>query len=149
MTTQGSESVTIQAAPEVVWPWVADLTKHAEWSPKLYRAELVSGEPGQVGARYRSVGAIPGDKNHGNDVEITDVVFGQRFALVATDANGAHRNTYTLRPSGAGTEVTFELVFPAMTGMAKVLLPILFPLVGMSDIRKRMGLLKVKVEAAS
>lgn len=149
MTTQGSESVTIQAAPDVVWPWIADLGKHAAWSPKPYRVELVSGKPGAVGARYRSFGVIPGDKNHANDVEITDVVPAQRFALVSTDENGAHQNTYTLTSSGTGTEVTFHLVFPEMRGMAKVPLPVLFPIVGKSDMRKRMGLLKAKVESSS
>jgi len=44
--------------------------------------DLVSGEPGAVGARYRSVGVIPGDKDHANDVEITEVVPGKRFVPV-------------------------------------------------------------------
>jgi hypothetical protein len=37
-------TVTIDAPPEKVWPWVADLSKHAEWSPKPYRVEWLSGE---------------------------------------------------------------------------------------------------------
>lgn len=149
MTTQGRESVTINAGPEVVWPWIANLDKHIAWSPKPYRVELLSGEPGTVGARYRSFGAIPGDKNHANDILITEVDHAKRFALVATDDNGDHQNTYTLTPSGEGTEVTFHMVFPAMKGMAKVLLPVLFPILGKADLRTRMGLLKAKVESPS
>ena len=147
MTTQGTESITIQAAPDVVWPWIADLGRHAAWSPKPYKVDLVSGEPGTAGARYRSVGVIPGDKDHANDVEITEVVPGQRFVLVGSDANGPHQNIYTLRPSGTGTEVTHQLIFPEMKGVAKVLLPVLFPLVGKSDMRKRLGLLKTAIES--
>ena len=56
MTTQGTESITIQAAPDVVWPWIADLGKHAAWSPKPYKVDLVSGEPGTV-AGCRCFGA--------------------------------------------------------------------------------------------
>jgi hypothetical protein len=34
-----------------------------------------------------------------------------------------------------------------MNGVAKVLLPVLFPLVGKSDMRKRLGLLKTAIES--
>jgi uncharacterized protein YndB with AHSA1/START domain len=149
MTTQGTVSVTIAARPEAVWPWVADLGKHAEWSPKPYRVELVSGEMNAVGSRYRSVGWVPpNDGNHANDVEITQVEPTSRFALEATDDSGVFRNTFDLVTVDAGTEVTFHLVFPEMRGMSAILVPILFPLVGKSDMRKRMGLLKAKVESA-
>jgi uncharacterized protein YndB with AHSA1/START domain len=148
MPTQGSFPVTIDAPPAQVWPWISDLTKHPDWSPKPYRVELVSGQPGTVGARYRSAGWIPGDKDHSNDVEITEVVENERFAFRADDAQGAFANTYVLRPAGAGsTEVVFDLVFPQMKGMAALAVPVLFPLVGKPDIRKRMQLLKAAVEA--
>ncbi len=147
MTTSGTFSVTIQSPPETVWPWIAQLDKHAEWSPKPYRVELVSGEPNTVGSRYRSVGWVPGDKNHANDVEITDVITNSRFALLAHEASGTFENTYDLRPSGSGTEVTFHLVFPQMQGVAAFLLPVLFPLTAKPDNRKRLALLKTKVEA--
>lgn len=149
MTTQGTVSVTVGAPPERVWPWVADIARHGEWSPKPYRVELVSGEPNAVGSHYRSVGWVPpNDGTHENDVEITQVVPMTRFALDATDSNGTFANTFDLTPAGDGTEVTFHIVFPPMKGMSAVMVPILFPLVGMSDIRKRMRLLKQKVETA-
>ena len=144
--THGSASVTIRATPEQVWPWVAELELHAQWSPKPYDVELVSGPPGAVGSTYRSVGWIPGDKHHTNQVEITEAVPAQRFALRATDEAGTFRNSFELRPVEGGTEVTFQLVFPTMRGMGALLVPVLFPVVGMKDIRKRMSLLKDKVE---
>lgn len=149
MTTQGTVSVTIDAPPESVWPWVSDISRHGAWSPKPYRVEHVSGEPNAVGSRYRSVGWVPpNDSNHENDVEITQVVPMTRFALEATDSSGTFANTFDLTPVGGGTEVRFQVVFPAMKGLSAVLVPILFPLVGMSDIRKRMQLLKQKVETS-
>ncbi len=149
MTTQGSESIMIEASPEAVWPWVARLEKHPEWSPQPYRVELVSGEPETVGCTYRSVGVVPGDKNHANEVEVSEVVPGRRFALRAHDENGYFENSFDLQPSGTGTEVTFKLVFPQMKGVTKFLLPVLFPIVGKSDMRKRMALLKAKVESGA
>jgi uncharacterized protein YndB with AHSA1/START domain len=149
MTVHGTARATIQAPPEVVWPWVADLAKHAEYSPKPYRVELVSGEPGAVGSTYKSVGAIPGDKNHENSVEVTESVPTTRFALRAEDNLGAFTSTYDLRPVDGGTEVTFNLVFPKMSGLPGVMAPVLFPIVGQRDINKRMAMLKAKVESAS
>lgn len=149
MTTQGTVTVAIAAPPESVWPWIADIIKHAEWSPKPYRVELVSGEPNAVGSRYRSVGWVPpNDDDHENDVEITQVVPMSRFALDATDSNGTFANTFDLKAVDGGSEVTFRIVFPKMKGMSALMVPILFPLVGMSDIKKRMRLLKLKVESS-
>lgn len=143
--TEGTFSVTIQAPPEKVWPWVADLGKHAQWSPKPYRMEWIEGEPNAVGSRYRSVGAIPGDKNHTNEGRITHNQPFTRFEFMAEDG-GDVANSFTLTPGGDATEVVFTLKFPKMKGKNAVLLPIAFPLVGKPDLRKRLQLLKEKVE---
>ena len=148
MTIQAVSSITIDAPPEEVWPWIGQIEKHAEWSPKQYRVELVSGEPDTVGSRYRSVGWVPGEKEHKMDVLLTEVVHAERFALIADDEQGSFANTYDLRRAGRGTEVTYKLVFPPMKGIAALLVPVLFPIVGKADIRKRMKLLKAKVESA-
>lgn len=147
MTTQGTVTVTVAAPPEAVWPWVGDLDRHAEWSPRPFEVSLVSGEPGAVGSRYRSAGWVPGDKHHVNEVEITESVPPSRLALESREELGTFHSTYDLRTVDAGTEVTFHLVFPPLRGAAAALVPILFPLVGKPDIRKRMQLLKAKVEA--
>jgi uncharacterized protein YndB with AHSA1/START domain len=147
MTVQGSFPVKINASLDAVWPWVAQLDKHSEWSPKPFSLELVSGDANTVGSKYRSVGSVPGDSNHANEVQITEVVPNQRFALDASDENGVYHNTYDFRAVDGGTEVTYSLVFPEMKGATKYLLPILFPIVGKSDIKKRLNLLKAKAES--
>ena len=148
MAVQGTFTVTIDAPPEAVWPWIADVSKHGEWSPKEFSAELVSGEPGKVGSRYRSVGWIPNDKHHANEVEIVESVPHERIVLRSDDDLGAFTNTYLLRPAGTGTEVAWTLAFPPLKFPMSVMAPLLFPLVGKPDGRKRVQLLKSKVEAA-
>ena len=147
--TQGEFSVTIAAPPETVWPWISQLEKHVEWSAKPYSVEWLSGEPNAVGSRYRSVGWVPGDKDHVNEGVITEVVPNERFALRADDKEGAFENTYVLKPSGAGTEVTFSLVFPKMKGVMAALTPVVFATMGQPDTRKRMEKLKATVEATT
>jgi uncharacterized protein YndB with AHSA1/START domain len=145
--TQGTFTVTIQVRPEAVWPWISQLEKHAEWSAKPYRMEWISGPPNAVGGRYRSVGWVPGDKDHVNEGEITEIVPNERFALRAEDKQGAFENTFVLRPVGEGTEVSFTLVFPKMKGAMAMMVPLAFATMGKPDIRKRMQLLKERVEA--
>ncbi len=147
--TSGEFDVTIDAPVDRVWPWVADLGRHAEWSPKAYTVEWIEGEPNAVGSRYRSVGWVPGDKEHVNEGQIVENRPQERFALRAHDKDGAYANTFTLEPHGQGTKVTFRLDFQEMHGMAALAVPIVFPLIGKRDIRARMQLLKTRVEASA
>jgi uncharacterized protein YndB with AHSA1/START domain len=147
--TQGEFNVTVQAPPASVWPWVSRLEKHLEWSTKPYTVEWLSGEPNTVGSRYRSVGWVPGDKSHVNEGEIVASVRDERFALRADDPLGPFENTYTLRPAGGGTEVTFRLVFPQIGGPKGAVAAVLFATIGKSDIRRRMQMLKQKVESSA
>lgn len=147
MVIQARVEIVIAAPPDAVWPWIGDLAKHSEWSPKPYRVELLSGSTNEVGSTYRSVGWVPpSDSNHANDVTITESNAPTRFALTATDSNGTFSNTYDLKAVDGGTEVTYQLTFPQLKGPAAVMAPLLFPLVGKADIRKRMALLKRVVE---
>jgi uncharacterized protein YndB with AHSA1/START domain len=146
--TSGEFEVTIDAPADRVWPWIADLGKHTEWSPKPYTVEWTSGEPNAVGSRYRSVGWIPSDKDHVNEGEIVENRPHDRFALRAHDEQGSYANTFTLAPDGPGTKVTLRLEFLKMHGMAAVMIPLLFPLLGKRDLRARMELLKTKVESS-
>jgi uncharacterized protein YndB with AHSA1/START domain len=148
MTVRGTFTVTIDAPPEKVWPWVADVTKHGEYSPKEFSAELVSGEVGKVGSRYRSVGWIPNDKSHSNEVEIVEAVPNERLVMRSDDDLGPFTNTYLLRPVGNGTEVAWTMQFPPLRFPMSMLAPVLFPIVGKPDGRKRVQLLKKAVESA-
>lgn len=124
------------------------MSKHGEYSPRPFQAELSSGEVGKVGSRYRSVGWIPNDKHHANEVEVTEAVPHERVVLSAADPLGTFTNTYVLRAVEAGTQVAWTMTFPPLKFPMSVMAPILFPLVGKPDGRKRVALLKAKVEAA-
>ena len=53
-------TITIDRTPEDVFDYLADVSRHAEWSPKPYRVEGTSG-PVKVGDTFASIGTIPGD----------------------------------------------------------------------------------------
>ena len=58
--------VSINAEPEQVFSYVADLTRHGEWSENL-KVESVSENPIGVGSQYHSTGRMMG-KQVENDV---------------------------------------------------------------------------------
>ena len=146
--TGGRFTTTIQASPEDVWAVVADIGTHGSWSPKPYEMRWTSGEHDQIGSTFHSVGSVPGNKHNENEVEITERVEPTRLAYRATDPQGVFVNEWDLAPAGDGaTAVAFTLTFPKMHGVAAVAAPILFPLVGKADIRKRLAMLKQKVES--
>ena len=140
-------SQLINAPVDAVWPWVSDITKHSQWSPKPYSVELVSGISGTVGSKYRSIGFVPpAEKNHQNDVVLTEIVPNTKVVFTAHDSNGYFLNTFKLETVGSGTLVTFQHDFPKMKGVARILLPILLPLTGKKDATIRLGLLKARAE---
>lgn len=140
-------SQLINAPIDSVWPWVADIKKHSQWSPKPYSVELVSGENGAIGSKYRSTGWVPpAEKNHHNDVELTEIVPNSKIVFTAHDENGYFKNTFKLESVSQGALVTFQHDFPIMKGMGRILLPLLLPLVGKRDALARLKMLKVKAE---
>jgi uncharacterized protein YndB with AHSA1/START domain len=146
----GTFSTTIQAPIERVWAVVGDFDTHGSWSPKHYSLEWTGGEPNQVGSTFHSVGAIPMKSDNPNDSEITECVEPTRLVFLSTDPVGVFTNEWDLRSIGDNTtEASFTLTFPKLHGAPAVMAPILFPLTGKSDIRKRLAMLKQKVEAGS
>ncbi len=142
--------VTINARPEDVWPWVADLGRHADWSPKPYRVEWLLGEPNAVGSTFRSVGWLPQDKQHAMEGRVTVNEPFTKFEVKSSDSAGEVTNTFSLAPRGdTTTEVTRTMDLPPATGVAKVLMPVLFPMLIRPGVQKGMNLLKTKVEGSA
>jgi uncharacterized protein YndB with AHSA1/START domain len=148
--TGGTFSTTIDAPIERVWAVVGDIGTHGSWSPKPYQFSWTGGEPNQVGSTFHSKGSVPGNPNNENDVEITERTEPTHLAFEANDPQGVFLNAWDLRTVGEDrTEVSFTVRFPKMHGMAAVLAPIVFPLVGKPDVNKRLAMLKEKVESGS
>jgi uncharacterized protein YndB with AHSA1/START domain len=142
-------TVTIDATPEQIWPYISDLKRHDEWSPKPYAIEWVSGEPNAVGSSFRSTGALPQDKHHAMEGTVLASDAPRRFSVKSHDKGGEFVNTLELTPQGSQTQVTRTVEFPPPKGAFVVLLPILLPLAIRPGIQKGMNLLKTKVEGSA
>ena len=62
-------TVVVQQSPEKVFDYLADITRHGEWSPKAYTATALTDGPVRIGSKYQSVGWLPGDAQHQNHGE--------------------------------------------------------------------------------
>lgn len=95
-------TVDIAAPPETVFPSVADLSRHPEWS-----ADPLTVEPDGDAAftsRARSKG-----KEITAKLTIVEQRAPDRFVFDATDMTGTWRHTFTLTPTGTGTRVRREI----------------------------------------
>jgi uncharacterized protein YndB with AHSA1/START domain len=138
-------AVTVDKPVEQVYDYIVDLTKHGEWSPKPYRVEDLN-EPVHEGTTYTSYGWIPGDKDHRNDVTVTELHRPDRIVLTSTEQGEQFVNTFTLTAEAGGTKVERVIDMPKPKGFAGMMLPVLIPTFIKPAVGKGLKMLKQKVE---
>ena len=138
-------TTTIDRTPEVVFAYLADVGKHADWSPKPFRVEGHTG-PVNAGDTFTSIGAIPGDHNHRNDVTVTECVPSQRLVLDSQERGEHFVNTFELSAEGSGTRLTRTMDMPAPSFPLSVVFPLIMAAVVRPDVRKGLAKLKETLE---
>lgn len=103
----GSASIDIDAAPDVVWQLIADITRMGEWSPECWKAEWVHGATGPVvGAHfhgYNRAGSFEWDA----PCIVTECEPGKLFAFeVPRDGDVLTKWRFELAPTANGTRLT-------------------------------------------
>jgi uncharacterized protein YndB with AHSA1/START domain len=139
-------TVTIDAAPDKIWPYIGDMAKHDDWSPKPFKIEWESGQPNAVGSTFKSSGELPQDKNHSMEGIIVSSEAPKKLVVKSSDKTGQFTNTLELTPEGGKTKVTRTVEFPPAKGVYVVLIPILMPTVIRPGVQKGLNMLKTKVE---
>jgi uncharacterized protein YndB with AHSA1/START domain len=141
-------TVTIDASPENVWPWVGNLEKHADWSPRPYRVEWVSGEPNAVGSTFRSFGRVPNDKDHAMEGRVSVSEPLKVFEVTTHDDKQQWTNRFELAPSGAGTTVTKTMEGPE-SFLLKAMYEVALVLFVRRAVQKGLDMLKARAEGSS
>ena len=143
-------TLTIDRSPEDVYDYLADFSKHAEWSPKPFTVLAQPDGPLAVGTTLRSSGQLPGSKKaHENVVTITAADRGKRLAFDALEDGQTFVNTFDLAPEGAGTKLQRRLVLPHLGGIKQVALPVLAALVIKPAVQKGLNMLKANLESSA
>lgn len=106
-----SVSTTVNARPEAVFDYVADLTKHGEWANPKTGLEIAHAEGTGVGAKYRSTQKFLG-KPAGADITITAFEPGRRIAFDAVEHGKRFGHTFTIASEGDLTVITRDIDAP-------------------------------------
>ena len=140
--------VTTKRSVEEAFAYLSDVSRHPEWSPKAMRVEELSG-PVQKGTTFTSYGWIPGDKEHRNEVEVTEVDAPTRFQLTSREQGENFYNTFTLESTGAGTTITRVMDMPKPGGAIGVLFPLLKATIVQPGVQKGMTMLGAKLDSGA
>jgi len=141
-----TQSVTINASPEAVFSYVADVSKHGEWSTPSHKLTVEKTSEGAVGqgTTFQSIGHQFGENN--DTVTITEYRPNERVVFESEGKAGLIRHTFEVKPSNDGVELskTFD---PIETKMP---LTLFMPLVKMFNaprgLKGDLGRIKTKLE---
>lgn len=142
-------TVEINAAPETVFNYVSDLTRHPEWSGGKLKIEALTPGPVGVGSAYQSHGEVAGQQNRPNKLRVTKFEPPTLFEFVAKDPGfGEVVNSFKFTPQKGGTlmERTLSMHMNPLKAFAFKLF--IRPLIGQPMMDKSFAALKTKLEAA-
>jgi len=141
-------SVVINAAPETVFNYVSDLTRHPEWSGGKLKIEALTPGPVGIGSAYKSYGEVAGQQNRPNALAVTKFESPTLFEFVAKDPGfGEVVNTFKFTRQKGGTlmERTLSMNMNPVKAFAFKLF--IRPLIGQPMMDKAFAALKSRLEA--
>jgi uncharacterized protein YndB with AHSA1/START domain len=137
-------SLETRRSPDEVYAYLVDFANHPEWRYDVLESELVQGEAGRVGARYRQR-VKQGWREMTVTSELTRAEPPRAIAFRTVDSGPITASgTYDIRPAGAGTRVVVEVVIEAR-GFMRLFEPVMGPTLRKTaeryeqDLARRLG----------
>ena len=100
--------LTTERPPDEVFAYLADLRNMPDWYMSIDSAELVAGQPGEVGARFKVVNDRKLLDDLVFDYQTTSVEPGRELVFSIDHPKMVGTETYLLEAAGGGTRVTFD-----------------------------------------
>jgi len=137
--------ISVNTKPDVVFAYIADLTRHSEWNDHL---QVTAKSPGEikVGSEYHSVGKTLYEDRH-NDLWITAYQSPTVFSFVARDPDFkdiAHE--FRISPQNDGSLIERTVTAQMSAFMELLWRWILFPLINRRENYRSMAALKAQLE---
>ena len=117
-----SSETTIDVAPERIFEYVSDMTKHGEWGDHGLQVTLTSVANG-LGATYSSTAKSFGTQNETQVVAQLEPP--RRFAFDATGSLGVAHHIFEIEPSGSGAHVTKSMELTKPSFLARLIAPMI------------------------
>ena len=143
-TATFSVAVEIDAPPQRVFAYLADLPKHGEWSANPLSIDSASPGPVGVGSRYRSSAEFNG-LQFVADLRVTIYDPPSRFGFGGQDSTGRFEHQFKLTPQARGTRVERRVSFQLTPAQWLMFLILLYP-VRLPAARRALTLLKDRLE---
>jgi uncharacterized protein YndB with AHSA1/START domain len=102
-----SETFVAPAPPEIVFDYMTDPAKLASWQSSKTLVEPLTDGPTRLGTRVRERTKPPGGREFEQIVEFTEFDRPRRFHVHIVEGPQPIDGTWTLKPEGDHTEVTF------------------------------------------
>ena len=102
-------AVPINATPEAVIGFVADIRNRAKYLQSLKSISDIQGDPGEVGTSWRWNWDLLGQEFEGTGTCV-EYEAGTRYSFV-TEGGIASKFTYSAEPQGEGTNLTIDVEF--------------------------------------
>ena len=143
-----SHEILVHAPLQSTFEYVADLTRHPEWSGAELRIEEASPGPIAMGKVYRSRGAVAVQKERPNTVRVSEFEPPHRLGFVANDPDfGDVSHVFTFDKSDGGLRITRTVTLHLQPVIAVAFRLFVYPLIGKPSMDKAMQALKAKLES--
>ena len=114
-------SIDIAAVPEKVFRYLADFSRHAEWSMSVAQIEQVTPGPPGVGTEFKASETLPQELT--TFARITALEPPTRIAWESTDHHVFRTNwEFEIRPNADGTHLTQRVTFNTLSSAAEPIL---------------------------
>lgn len=142
-----SVQILVNTNLQTAFDYVADLTKHPEWSGGELRIEAVSSKPIHVGKEYVSKGEFAIQKERPNKLKITEFESPRKFGFVANDPTiGDVFHTFTFVEKENKVLITRTMRLELNPFMAFGFVLFVYPLTGNPSMKRALQNLKAKLE---
>ena len=121
--TKFVKEIIINATPDEVFAYVADLPKHPDWASHNLEVTQTSSDADGAGSTFTSTGHQMG--THQDNLTVSEYAPGKRFAFESIGDAGTTSHAFDVAAVDGGTRLTksFEIVRPSM--MTRLAMPVL------------------------
>ncbi len=147
-TVTRTVNVLIHAPLQKTFDYVADLTKHPEWSGGELKIEPLSAGPVTVGKQYSSKGQVATQKDRPNQLKVVEYDPPRVFGFVAHDPDfGDVSHIFTFIQQNSDVLITRTMTLNLQPFIAFAFRWVVYPLIGGPANQKAFDKLKAKLEA--
>ena len=142
-----SHQVLVHAPLQKAFDYVADLSRHPEWSSGELKIEAITPGPIAVDKEYQSHGEVAGQKNRPNTVQVTEYESPHKFSFAAKDPDfGKVTHEFTFTERSGGVLITRTMTVNLNPFVAFAFRFFIYPFVGRPSMNRAMAGLKAKLE---